>query len=173
MIDAAMARLTTADAGEADDFAVELNGVATAALRLARAAGCTPEDAADAVQEAAVSAWRHRHQLRGDFAPWFLAIVRRRAHRHRKRWVTLPAFWESRDASWPAGAGLDPALATAMRRLPARQRTALWLHYGCDMSIATAASVLGTTEAATKQLLLRARTSLRRQLGDKERDEHA
>jgi RNA polymerase sigma-70 factor (ECF subfamily) len=172
MIDAAMALLPTADAGEAgeaDRFAGELTRAAPAALRLARAAGCSVEDAADAVQEAAVSAWRHRHQLRGDFAPWFLAIVHRRARRHRRRWVTLPAFWESRGAAWPAETGLDPALATAMGRLPARQRTALWLHYGCDMSIATAASVLGTTETATKQLLLRARTSLRRQLGDEER----
>jgi RNA polymerase sigma-70 factor (ECF subfamily) len=166
MIGAAVALPSEDEAGEADAFARELSDVAATALRLARTTGCSAEEAADVVQDAAISAWRHREQRLGDFRPWFLAIVRRRAMRRRRPIPLLPAFWSPRAEEWPRTRDLDPDLAAAMRALPPRQRTALWLRYGCDLSTAATAEVLETSETACKQLLLRAREALRRRLGE-------
>ncbi len=48
-----------------------------------------------------------------------------------------------------------------MRALPANQRTAVALHYGADLSIASIAAELELTEGAVKTLLHRARAALR------------
>jgi RNA polymerase sigma-70 factor, ECF subfamily len=164
MIGRAVALPSAEDHAEADTFARDLSDAAATALRLARTAGCSADEAADVVQEAAISAWRHREQRIGEFRPWFLAIVHRRALRRRKPLPLLPAFWSPRATEWPQEGGIDPDLAAAMRALPQRQRTALWLRYGCDMSTTDTAGVLGTSETACKQLLLRARAALRRRL---------
>ena len=150
---------------DAEVFEARLREALPAALRLARTAGCTDDEAADAAQDAAIAAWRHRAQLRGEFRPWFLAIVLRQARRQR-RWRTVPLGWLPRDGAPPGDGSVDPQLASALRGLTARQRTALWLRYGLDMSTADTATVLGTTDTATKQLLLRAREALRRRLGE-------
>jgi RNA polymerase sigma-70 factor (ECF subfamily) len=157
---AAGARETPAE--DADVFAAELVACMRSALLLARRAGLSSEDAADAVQDSAAQAWRYRSGRRGDFQPWFLAIVYRRARR-RIAWLTVPAFWGAgRDTGFVAG--FDPGLAAALRRLPQRQRVAIWLRYGEDMSTAQVAEVIGTTETAAKQLLQRGRDALRRDL---------
>jgi RNA polymerase sigma-70 factor (ECF subfamily) len=166
MTGGAVALPSADEAADADAFGSDLSDVAATALRLARTAGCSTEEAADVVQDAAISAWRHREQRLGDFRPWFLAIVHRRAVRRRRPIPLLPAFWSPRTEDWPRDNGLDPDLAAALRALPSRQRTALWLRYGCDMSTAATAEILGTTETACKQLLLRAREALRRRLGE-------
>jgi RNA polymerase sigma factor (sigma-70 family) len=161
-----MAAVVADHAGELDDeaeFAREASSVLRAALRLARSAGCAPDEAADAVQDALLAAWRHRDQRLGPFTPWFLAIVYRQARR-RRRWLTVPLAWRGADAVDEPPAA-DPALSAALARLPERQRTSLWLRYGLDMSTAEVAGVLGIAETATKQLLHRARNSVRRSLG--------
>lgn len=134
-------------------------------LRLARSTGCTVEEAKDVVQDALLMAWRHRDQLRGPFLPWFLSIVYRRARR-RRRWLTVAGGWRQRAADWPPDTSLDPAVRATLRALGDRQRTALWLRYGLDASTAEVALVLGTTEAAAKQLLYRARESFRRAMSE-------
>jgi RNA polymerase sigma-70 factor (ECF subfamily) len=50
----------------------------------------------------------------------------------------------------------------AVRELPAPQATAIVLHYGADLSIATVADEMDLSEAAVKTLLYRARNALRR-----------
>jgi RNA polymerase sigma factor (sigma-70 family) len=155
---------------EADAFGASLVSVISHAVRLARAIGLNGDDAADVVQDAVVSAWRHRKQLRGRLEPWFLSIVRRRAGRHR-RWMTVPVFWgAAAREEWPDLDGLDPRLATALKALPVRQRLVLWLRYGLDMSTADTAQVLGTSEAAAKQLCLRARATVQARMTSGERD---
>ena len=157
---AAGAREIPAD--DADAFAADLVGCMRSALLLARRAGLSPEDAADAVQDSAAQAWRYRSGRRGEFQPWFLSIVYRRARR-RVAWLTVPAFW---GATTDVGLvdGFDPALAAALRRLPRRQRVAIWLRYGEDMSTAQVAQVIGASENAAKQLLQRGRDALRRDM---------
>lgn len=51
-------------------------------------------------------------------------------------------------------------LARAVADLPDRQRAAVRLHYGTDLPVAAVASMLGSTEAATRVALHRARTRL-------------
>lgn len=160
--------LAGAGTHDADAFANSLVGLIPAAIRLGRALGLSGDEAADAVQEAVGLAWRHRDQLRGPVQPWFLAIVRRRAGRVR-RWLTVPAFWSvTSKTGWPNPDGLDPDLVAALGGLPARQRGALLLRYGLDMSTADVARVLGISEAATKQLCLRARVAVRARLAVEE-----
>lgn len=157
---------TRDDAGSADAFADALIGLVPAAVRLGRVMGLSGDEAADAVQEAVVRAWRHRDQLRGPLKPWFLAIVRRRAGRVR-RWLTVPAFWGAAPPTeWPHPEAMDPSLASALAILRPRYRAVLWLRYGLDLSTADAAEVLGISEAATKQLCLRARAAVRARLAE-------
>ena len=140
-------------------------GARRSAFLLARYLGCSTEDAHDAVQDAALRAWRYRAARHGPFRPWFLKIVFRTATRARRRWVLWPVAWRaSADEAPEVTSGWDPALVGALNRLPARQRAALWLRYCEDLSTASVAAVMGTSEAAAKQLLLRARTALREEM---------
>jgi DNA-directed RNA polymerase specialized sigma24 family protein len=148
---------------DADAFAYAVVDLAPPAIRLGRVLGLRADEAADAVQEAVALAWPHRDQLHGPLRPWFLAIVRLRARRVR-RWITIPVFWSSQPAEGPNPEGLDPRLGAALRRLPRRQRAAPWLRHRLDMSASDVARVLGASEAATKQLCLRARVAVRARL---------
>jgi RNA polymerase sigma-70 factor (ECF subfamily) len=145
-------------------FASALESHVEAAHRVARSAGLSAAEAADAVQEASIRAWRHRASRRGDFRPWFLAIVYRESIRPRRRWLTLPMFWQGQSGSGADDHQAVPGLDEALGRLPRRQRLALSLRYDADLSVAGVAAVLGTGEDAAKQLLARARDALRRQL---------
>lgn len=49
----------------------------------------------------------------------------------------------------------------AVRQLPVNQATAVALHYGADLSIATVAAEMDLSESAVKTLLHRSRTTLR------------
>ena len=150
---------------EVRDFEDELAASALQAMRLARYLGSDPQDAADAVQEAALLAWRYRHTRRGEWKPWFLSIVRRVAHRRHVRWNLVPFFWQ------PAGGEAvedllgDSTVARAMARLPRRQRAAVWLRYGEDHAYGDIGRILGIRESAAKMLVARGRTQLRRDLG--------
>jgi RNA polymerase sigma-70 factor (ECF subfamily) len=59
----------------------------------------------------------------------------------------------------------DRAIAAAIDGLPERQRAAIVLTFHEGLSNAEAAAVLGTTRSAIETLLVRAKQSLRRQLG--------
>ncbi len=152
------------DQDEASVFEADLLAAGRGALKLALSLGRTPDEAADVVQDAALQAWRYRKSRRGDWKPWFLTIVYRTARRRGGRWLTSPAFWQP-SGDWPPDTSDEPGLASALRQLPPRQRTALWLRYGEDMSTRTVAEVMGISEAAAKQMLSRSRSSLRRKLG--------
>ena len=149
-------------------FEASFRDVSRSAFLLARQLGRDTEGAADAVQEAALRAWRYRSSRTGEFRPWFLAIVYRQARSRRPEWLSLPAGWEQ-PAPDPIESSLDPSLVAALRTLPPRQRAALWLRYCEDMATADVARVLRCSEPAAKQLLLRARDALRTKLEEKER----
>lgn len=149
-------------------FAAEFEHVQRSAFLMARRLGRSTEDALDAVQDAAEQAWRYRETRHGPFRPWFLAIVYRRACRNRFPSLPMPAAWRPEPGPELVSEH-DPDLLAALGRLPVRQRTALWLRYCDDLSTADVARVLRTTETAAKQLLLRARGALRKEL---ERDAH-
>jgi RNA polymerase sigma factor (sigma-70 family) len=154
---------TTAEDDKAEEFAAAFRQVSRSAFLLARQLGKGTDEAGDIVQEAALRGWRHRAARRGDFRPWFLAIVYRLACNKTPNWLPLPAGWD-RPAPDAVESPVDPELLTALRELPARQRAAVWLRYVDDLATADVARVMRCSETAAKQLLLRGRDGLRRKL---------
>jgi len=148
---------------ERREFELSYREVSRSAFLLARHLGRDTDAASDIVQEAALRAWRYRSSRRGEFRPWFLAIVYRLSRSGVPEWLPLPAAWD-RSSADPVESSMDPELVAAMRALPARQRVALWLRYCDDLAISDVARVLRCSDAAAKQLLLRARESVRDRL---------
>jgi RNA polymerase sigma-70 factor (ECF subfamily) len=132
------------------------------------------EDAEDAVQEAAVKAWRALTQLRdaNDGKAWFLRIVANQCRTTmRGRWWRTLRF-----AELPGRAEGDPAesvisgvdLERALRRLSAQDRLVLHLHYGLDLQVEEVARVLGVGLGAAKSRLHRAARRLQPSLASEE-----
>ena len=57
-------------------------------------------------------------------------------------------------------------VATAIDKLPSRQRSAITLTYGEGMTNAQVAEILDTSVSAVETLLVRGKQNLRRALGD-------
>jgi len=133
--------------------------------------------AEDAVQDAFTRLWRKADSFKPDhalFTTWFYRVVVNACtdglRRHR-RTDSLPEGWDMPDPSPGAEAGIERAeRAQAVRRaldaLPARQRAAVVLCYFDGLSNAEAADSLGVRLKALEALLVRARRTLRRILGD-------
>jgi RNA polymerase sigma-70 factor (ECF subfamily) len=141
-----------------------------AGLGLARRVSGSAADAEEVVQEALLRVWVHapRWTPRAAFRTWFYRILVNLCldRRRRPHWTALAEAGE-RASSEPAA--LDrivederhQALAAAVNRLPARQRTAVLLTYFEDLSNAETAAVMGVSVAAVEALLTRAKRSLR------------
>ena len=136
------------------------------AARLARVLLGGPGEAEDAVQEAAVKAWRRLGNLRvgSSFRPWFLGIVVRQVRTiQRGPWWSMlrlpnippPAPAEGR---WLEGEDLRRAVSN----LPQGQREAVVMHFYLDMRIEDVAGSLGLSVAAVKSRINRALRQLRR-----------
>ena len=132
------------------------------------------EEAADALQDAMISAFRQASSFRGDSAvtTWLHRIVvnacldrlRRRASR-----PTVSGLDErAMDALSPVLAGADPAasaetsldVVAALRTLPPDQRAALVLVDMLGYSVADAAAVLGISPGTVKSRCARGRARL-------------
>jgi RNA polymerase sigma-70 factor (ECF subfamily) len=140
------------------------------------------EEAADAVQDALLSAYRAADRFRGDAAvtTWLHRIVvnacldrvrRRQAHPT----VRLPDGSRDRDAGG-RGAGIEPAspevdhdtvlvVREALGRLPAEQRAALVLVDIQGYSVGEVAHILGIAEGTVKSRCARGRLRLATLLG--------
>ena len=111
-------------------------------------------DAEDAVQDALLCAWRGIRGLRDEryFETWLTRIrinQCRTALRRRRR--QLPADTSALERlSAPEPEPPDPALAAALKRLDAKYRLPLVLHYANDMSLADTAAALRITVSACK-----------------------
>ncbi len=165
--------LTEQPVAEADarrDFEADFGPVSRSAFLLARHLGKDTEAAGDVVQEAALRAWRYRSSRTGDFRPWFLSIVYRLSRSPLPSWLPIPASWD-RPAPDPIATSIDPQLVAALRELPGRQRAALWLRYCDDLTVGDVARIIGCSEPAAKQLLLRAREALRARLESRAEEE--
>ena len=152
-----------AAADEAREFEAQLELVSGRALRLASRLRSDPDEAADLLSEALFRAWKYRAGRSGPFGPWFMSILCRLARGGRNRWPQLPS-WEQGSVTAPGRLGIDLDLKGALEQLPARQRTAIWLRYGEDLSLEQVASALEMTPGAASQLLFRGRQNLRRRL---------
>jgi RNA polymerase sigma-70 factor (ECF subfamily) len=126
----------------------------------------TREDAEDAVQEAAIKAWRNLERLKDETAArsWFLAIVANQCRSTRRtRWWSVTRLAEPEQAS--AGPEEDTVqrsdLQRALKRLEPDERLALFLRYYMDLALTEVAAVLGLSETAAKSRIHRAAERLR------------
>jgi RNA polymerase sigma-70 factor, ECF subfamily len=122
-----------------------------------------PDEAHDAVQEAALKAWRNLGRLHyaGSARAWFLAIVANqcRSVRRTRWWSVVRLPWietEPRDPT-PDTTDLERALA----KLPADDRLALFLHFYLDLPLEDVGTVLGLSRAGAKTRVYRAAKKLR------------
>ena len=177
--DAELLRLHLAGDGEAFGtlFLRHKERLWAVALRIV----CDPDDAADALQEAMISAFRRADNFRGDSAvtTWLhrivvnasLDLLRRRASRRSVSWSGDPdelAVPEPR-ADAAAGGGqanradaVDTRLDVdaALRALPPPQRAALVLVDMLGYPVAEAAVILGVSEGTVKSRCARGRVRL-------------
>ena len=141
---------------------------------------CDPDDAADALQEAMISAFRRAENFRGDSAvtTWLhrivvnasLDLLRRRASRRSVSWSGDPdelAVPEPRsDTAGGGQASRADAVDTrldvdsALRELPPPQRAALVLVDMLGYPVAEAAAILGVSEGTVKSRCARGRVRL-------------
>jgi RNA polymerase sigma factor (sigma-70 family) len=127
------------------------------------------DDAEDVVQEALIRAFLGLSRLRDPerFDAWLTAVAVNVA----KMWVRSRAASQARAVA-AAGAGRPSAedremldvVRAALEVLPVGQRDVVLMHYIDDLSCQEIADVLGTTTAAVRVRLHRARTELRREL---------
>ncbi|MGH3251936.1 MAG: RNA polymerase sigma factor SigM [Trebonia sp.] len=134
---------------------------------------CDPDDAADALQEAMISAFRRAGDFRGASAvtTWLHRIVVNASLDLLRRRSARSVGWSGDPDDLPAGeppqrvdgvAGADSRLDVdaAMRTLPPPQRAALVLVDMLGYSVAEASVVLGVPEGTVKSRCARGRANL-------------
>jgi len=133
---------------------------------------CDPEEAADALQDAMVSAFRRAADFRGESAvtTWLHRIVVNAALDRLRRRAARPALSAGDEQAFEALAGSagDPAhttdvrldVDTALRVLPPQQRAALVVVDMLGFSVADAAVILDISPGTVKSRCARARARL-------------
>ena len=135
-----------------------------------------PDDAADALQEAMISAFRRAAEFRGEAAvtTWLHRIVVNACLDQLRRRAARPSVPADDEAALDAlgrragGPAPDPAptsdvaidVAAALQLLPDAQRAALVLVDMLGFSVATAATVLGVSPGTVKSRCARGRARL-------------
>jgi RNA polymerase sigma-70 factor (ECF subfamily) len=131
-----------------------------------------PTSAEDAVQEAAIKAWRNLPTLRDRTAiePWFLAIVANQCRSVlRGRWwsvLKFPDLRRERLAHDRHASALD--LDRALARLSMEERVPLLLHFYLDMTFEQVGQVVGISMTAARSRIYRALDRLRSDLQSEE-----
>ena len=156
--------LSRAKDGDGQAFEELLTPVLEVGFRLAMTMLNDRGMAEDAVQEAALKAWRSLDRLRPDapLRPWFLTVVANECRSARRsRWwrvIRLP-----RVVSEARFAATDDRidLVAALDRLPARHLLPLTLYYHLDLPIDEVGRVLGCSEGAARVRIHRALAALR------------
>lgn len=148
--------------GEAD-FDLVIGPHLEAGYRTALAILRNPDDAKDAVQDAAFKAWRRFGQLEDPRSAraWFLAIVANQCRSVRRtRWWSVIRLPEVRSAE-PEMATESADIDRALARLPREDRLALFLHFYLDLPLDEVGAVLGLSAAGAKTRVYRAAKKLR------------
>lgn len=161
-----------AQGGDVDAFAILVDRHAPQLHRLA-AAIVGADDAADATQEALLSAWRELPKLRDieRFEPWLRRVLVNRCRkflRSRSRRISSmtldPALGHDPvDPAPPVDVRIaeESALDAVFERLSPEQRALVSLHYTMDLSIRESAEVLGIRTGTAKSRLNKALAALR------------
>lgn len=156
--------LAQAVAGDPDSFSRLLEPLLDPAYRLAAVMLSDRSAAEDAVQEAALKAWRKVKQLRGDDAAlrsWFLSIVANECRMARRtRWWSVVKLAEVRAPAAEASETRSD-LHRALLRLSPEDRLPLVLHFYLDLPLEELARTLGVSPAAARSRVYRAAKRLR------------
>jgi RNA polymerase sigma-70 factor (ECF subfamily) len=153
-----------------DAFSVQLETVLDAAHRLATVMLRDRSAAEDAVQEAALKAWRKHGQLRGGaegFRGWFLSIVANECRMARRtRWWHVIRFAETPEPEAPLDhLGVTSGeLRDAVLHLDPTDRAALFCFFYLDLPMEEVARVLGVSPSAARSRVYRAARRLRPEL---------
>jgi RNA polymerase sigma-70 factor, ECF subfamily len=133
---------------------------------------CDPEEAADALQDAMISAFRRAADFRGDSAvtTWLHRIVVNASLDRLRRRAVRPVMSAGDEQAFGALLVQDPDPArtsdtrldvdAALRILPPAQRAALVVVDMLGFSVADAAAILGTSPGTVKSRCARARARL-------------
>ena len=155
-------------------FTAELEAALDSAHRLAVVMLRDRPAAEDAVQEAALKAWRKRDQRRGGaggFRTWFLSIVANECRMARRaRWWRVIRLAETPEA-WPqpeTGGITGRELREAVLRLEPGDRAALFCFFYLDLPMEEVARVLGVSPSAARSRVYRAARRLRPELDPSE-----
>jgi len=157
-----------------DAFSAQLEAVLDAAHRLATVMLRDRSAAEDAVQEAALKAWRKHGQLRGGaegFRGWFLSIVANECRMARRtRWWHVVRFADPPAPAAPVDerAVTSSDLRDAVLRLEPGDRAALFCFFYLDLPMEEAARVLGLSPSAARSRVYRAAQRLRPELDPSE-----
>ena len=115
------------------------------------------DEAEDCFQETFIAALRAYPRLRdaGNLRGWLLTIAHRKAldaHRARgRRPVPVADAEPAPRADAAVAPARDPALWRAVRRLPDKQRSAVFLRFAGDLDYAAIGATIGCSEVAARQ----------------------
>jgi RNA polymerase sigma factor (sigma-70 family) len=156
--------IRSAKGGDGSAFAELIRPQYTTAFRVAYALLHDVNEAEDAVQEAAFTAWRKLGNVRegSPLRPWFLAIVANRCRTvaRSRRWsMVTKERQETEVQTADIAAAVD--LRRALARLGYEERLVLVLRYYLDMPYEEVAGVLGISAKAARTRVERAVHRLR------------
>lgn len=166
--------------GQGDEraFATLVNRHLGRTVRLAQRIIYSKADAEDVAQDAFTKLWRHAPNWKGPdeggakFTTWFHRVVVNLCidHKRRQRTVNMEHMPEEADEGNDGYTHMQRKVkirrvAEAVEALPERQRTALVMCFYEGESNADAAEIMGISVKALESLLVRARRTLRDELG--------
>ena len=168
-VDQAATLVTAAKAGNDLAFNKLLEIVLEPGYKLACGMLHDPQAAEDAVQEAALKAWRKLGQLREGQAlrPWFLSIVANECREiRRSRWWSVVKWPETvtPEESSPDTVVRGIELRRALGRLDRDKRLVLVLHWYLDLPLTEIALICGASVHAVEARLTRGIRELRQEL---------
>jgi RNA polymerase sigma-70 factor (ECF subfamily) len=127
-------------------------------------------EAEDVVSEAFQRAWLRWDsvQYAESAEAWVRTVARRLAVSRWRRTRNAAMAWRRYGAAAdrPPLDGVHVDLVNALRKLPAKQRTAVVLHHLADLSVEQVAVETGASVSAVKQQLVRGRAALAELLGE-------
>jgi RNA polymerase sigma-70 factor (ECF subfamily) len=166
---ASMTLLEAAKRGDTRAFEVLLQPLLEPGYRLAGAMLQDHQGGQDAVQEAAVKAWRNLRQLRegSEMKPWFLGIVANECRTARRsRWSSvMKLLLLEREAQVPADSVLSGIeLRRALRTLDEKKRLALVLRWYLDLPLEEIAAITQCSVHAVEGRVQRGMHELRQRM---------
>lgn len=166
---ASVTLVQAAKQGDDSAFEVLLEPLLGPAYRLACGMLHDRQAAEDAVQEAAIKAWRKLSHLRegAEMRPWFLGIVANECRTvTRSRWWSVLRSDPEPGVADPADekvlAGVD--LRRALRAIDPNKRLVLVLYWYLDLPVDEIAAITGTSLHGAESRLTRATQELRKRM---------